>query len=80
MDLICEVCKENPAKGVASSSCGPISVAYCDRCLSYNAEPYWLIANTLECIGGIQNLAPWAQHWNTWKDGRYVTVMEAFNG
>jgi hypothetical protein len=36
--LKCEVCG-GEAVGVASSSCGPISHAYCKECLSLGCEP-----------------------------------------
>jgi hypothetical protein len=37
--LTCEVCGD-PAIGVASSSLGPISFAYCAECSAVGAEPY----------------------------------------
>lgn len=37
----CDVCgRDNVEIHVCSSSCGPVSFAYCDRCLSAGYEPY----------------------------------------
>lgn len=36
----CNVCNKSEAFGVFSSSCGPISFAYCKDCGSKGAEPY----------------------------------------
>jgi hypothetical protein len=37
---LCDVCKDAEMHGVFSSSCGPISFAYCYECASKGAEPY----------------------------------------
>lgn len=37
----CDVCgQDNVEVYVCSSSCGPVSFAYCDRCLKFGYEPY----------------------------------------
>jgi hypothetical protein len=36
----CNVCNKNDSIGVYSSSCGPVSFAYCKQCARKGAEPY----------------------------------------
>ena len=42
---MCDVCNRTDREdlGVASSSLGPISLAFCRECLDNHAEPEWLI-------------------------------------
>lgn len=56
--LECDVCGE-PAIGVASSSLGAISFAYCRRCVMVNAEPYGMLVGVLAMNGGRSEMAPW---------------------
>lgn len=51
MTNICEVCQKNESIGVASSSLGAISFAYCESCLRDGAEPYGLIVSILSMVG-----------------------------
>lgn len=62
MSLICDVCGENEAVGVACVPGVPMSVPYCKVCLKANAHPLpVLIANTA-CIGGLDNASDeWKQ-------------------
>jgi hypothetical protein len=41
--IICDVCNENPSVGVASSTLGAMSIAWCARCNQAGAEPWWAI-------------------------------------
>lgn len=50
-DLVCDVCGRE-ATGVASSSLGGISFAYCQECLDRGAEPLPMWHNTIWCVGG----------------------------
>lgn len=60
-ELICDVCGERQAVGVAAVPGVPISVAYCKLCLQANAHPlYVLIGNTALC-GGFDQCADWWQ-------------------
>jgi hypothetical protein len=77
MQLTCEVCKENEAIGVASSCLGPMSNAYCKRCLEHQAEPLWMFECTLEEVG--EEVAEWVKQLTTYIDGTYVTWDEFAN-
>lgn len=57
--LMCAVCGEEPAVGVAAIPGVPASDAYGARCLEANAHPMWaLVANTA-LIGGLHEAADW---------------------
>jgi hypothetical protein len=75
--LVCDVCKQNEALGVASSALGPCSWAFCQQCLDAHAEPAVMIAATIEGCDGAENVAEWVHQITTWIDGRYVPFMEA---
>ena len=49
----CEVCGEVKEVFVRSSSCGPISLAYCEDCLRNGYEPYKLLICYL--AGGVSD-------------------------
>ena len=57
--LICQVCKTEPAIGVAASSLGPFSIAYCRPCLSIGCEPLDAIEATYEMCGGKEQTKSW---------------------
>lgn len=60
--MSCDVCKNEPSVGVASSVLGPLSLAYGRSCLDKGAEPYWLVVATVAMCGGdLNNLADWAK-------------------
>ena len=61
----CECCGVFQSIGVYSSTLGPISLAYCKRCIQFGAEPLWLVEFTLDSIGGWKNAAEWL---------RYITI------
>lgn len=57
--LKCDVC-EKPAVGVAASTCGAVSFAYCGECLSLHREPWGaLVANCCTLERG--HVAEWFQ-------------------
>lgn len=54
----CECCmRQGEIAGVASSSLGPLSLAYCRECLDAGAEPKWLIENTIVCCSGRSHMS-----------------------
>jgi hypothetical protein len=53
---LCDVCKKNEMQGVYSSSCGPISFAYCGECAVKGAEPYGAL---VAYISGAWTLSEW---------------------
>lgn len=71
-DLICDVCKVQPALGVASMSCLPMSIAFCVGCARQPAEPEWAFEYLYSVVGTKgAGLADWISNYHTWKDGRY---------
>jgi hypothetical protein len=60
---VCDVCKENPGIGVASSGLGAFSCVWCRRCAEEGAEPYWAILATATMgeLGTFKDFAPWFQ-------------------
>ena len=61
--LICDVCNENEALGVAASPLGPISHAYCAECLRQKVEPWPIVVATVWGCGGYDKLALWAREY-----------------
>lgn len=57
---VCDVCNENESIGVASSWLGAFSSAYCRRCATEGAEPYWAIiaTATMGRLGTFQDFVP----------------------
>lgn len=75
--LTCDVCKKREAVGIAASSCGPVSFAYCRSCLSVGAEPYGALVCYLAGAGSDgppQSLNEFAAdyHWTI-----YATCLTA---
>lgn len=78
-DLSCEVCKTEPAVGVASClAAQPMSIAYGRNCLNYTAEAIWIIGATVECCGGPENIAEWFWNLRTFRDGVYLSSEQLF--
>lgn len=73
--IVCGVCGR-PAVGVASSTLGGFSTAYCGDCLRNNAEPAGEIGAQAEMVGGVNHLAEWVLALATWHDGRYMSARE----
>jgi hypothetical protein len=53
----CDVCRKEPAVGVAAVPAVPISVAYGRACLQANAHPYFVIVANTANIGGLDQAA-----------------------
>lgn len=47
----CDVCGKQTDVAVCSSSCGPISFAYCRSCLEGELEPYGIMLSYIACAG-----------------------------
>lgn len=58
--LKCDVCGQ-PAVGVASSTLGAISFAFCKRCLAESAEPYGMLVSTCAICGDIREMTQYVQ-------------------
>lgn len=50
-ELICEVCNNEPAVGVAASPLGPVSMAYGRECLRAGVEAKSIVFATMYCVG-----------------------------
>lgn len=73
--LKCDVCGQ-PAIGVASSSFGAISFAFCETCVRKPAEPFIMFEYLYDEVStngeGLINL----DYYYTFKDGKYITWPE----
>ena len=71
--LGCDVCNRDGVIGVASSSLGAISFAFCAECCAKPAEPRFMFEYLFDDVS--DNGEGLAEHVNdfwTWIDGRYV--------
>lgn len=71
----CEVCRGESGgtfKGVASIPGVPMSIGWCDSCLTQNAVPRWVVHSQYAMVGG--ELADWFTEQTTWVDGAYQVV------
>jgi hypothetical protein len=67
----CDVCGQ-PAKGVASSTLGAISFAFCQECLNHSAEPEFMFYYLYDDVSHDgEGLSEHINDLSTWKDGRY---------
>lgn len=57
----CDVCKKEPAVGVACVPGMPVSVAYGRACLDANAHPYGLLVVNTALVGDYAKSAEWWQ-------------------
>jgi hypothetical protein len=74
---VCDVCNGESGgryAGLACSSLGSVSFAYCGRCLEANAEPVGMLRAVREDAGYPQNLAAWVHDLTTWWDGAYISL------
>jgi hypothetical protein len=71
----CEVCHRKRNVGVACSTLGAVSCAFCRECLEQRAEAEWMFEFTLEEVGE-HFVAPWVKGLRTFKDGVYLTWDE----
>ena len=58
--LKCQVCGEQAA-GVAASSLGAWTNAYCPECVEYRADPWADVVATVAVNGGLHKCAPWVR-------------------
>lgn len=76
-ELTCNVCEQEPAVGVASSTLGAFSLAYGQKCLAENADAAWALEATFLCIGpDPAEYAGWVWDIQTWRDGAYVGARQ----
>lgn len=61
--LICEVCDEREAIGVAAVPGVPYSAAFCQECLTAGALPYWIAVSNTALAGGDLGLAGTVDWW-----------------
>lgn len=61
MKGVCQCCGVFQSVEVFCSALGPISIAYCKRCIQFGAEPEWLVKSVLEDTGGWENVADWVR-------------------
>lgn len=74
---MCDVCTKSEMVGVASSSIGPVSLAFCKECLGRNAEPEWAFAYLYEDVSEEgEGLAEHVNNLTTFKDGGYVSWQD----
>ena len=71
--LNCDVCGR-PALGVACSSVGGISYAYCEECLKNFAEPLSAFEFWHETLG--DDVADWVKEVTTYINGEYVSYVD----
>lgn len=72
--LTCNCCNENEAVGVASSSLGPVSFAYCRRCLDEDADCEVMFQVMADMVNGDDTgLADYVKRMKTFKNGSYIT-------
>jgi hypothetical protein len=77
IDLTCDVCQKNKAAGVASSSLGACSFAYCHECLNQNADHvvmFQVLADMVE--GDITKLRPEVHDMKIYENGNYVPFSD----
>ena len=76
-DSICEVCKQKKTiAGVASSTLGPVSLAFCIDCLQNHAEPKSLIEFVIEEDNWRIHLDGFFDVVHFYEDGKYKPASE----
>lgn len=80
-DLTCDVCNGESGGifvGVASLTSGPMSVAFCNKCIAERAEPTFALDYLFIHVanGDINNLHPSVLEMRTWVDGGYVIFTD----
>jgi hypothetical protein len=81
IELTCDVCHGRSGGkfvGVAALTSGPMSVAFCDKCLMHNAEPTFALDYLFIFVanGDLSNLRPEVLEMETWVHGGYVKFAE----
>lgn len=81
--LVCNVCEQNEAAGVASSPLGAISFAYCTKCLEHGAEPLHMWHTTIWICGDPENVSEDFREWAcSVHDNEYIRwdrIVELYN-
>ncbi len=76
----CQCCGKAPSIGVACSSMGAFSIAWCRSCLDAGIEPYWAcVATAVSCGGTWEGLAEWAQETITRSLAAHGKTREEFD-
>lgn len=75
--LQCEVCRKEPAVGVACVPGIPYSAAYGRECIRRGANPYGIIRANVACCGGPDEVVPEYLEIVTYVDGEYMTLRVA---
>jgi hypothetical protein len=73
----CEVCKQEPAVGVACVPGIPYSAAYGRNCLQQGADPYEIVRANIACCNGPEHVANWVLDRTIFLDGEYMAMREA---
>lgn len=72
----CDVCSK-PSIGVASSSLGAVSWAFCQECANKPAEPLCMFEYMFDDVSDYgDGLRPEMNSFYTFKDGRYISWPE----
>ena len=74
---ICETCGNEGEVAVYALPGIPMSVGNCQECLRQGAYPLGVAEANTECIGGLDQAADWWKESMTYKDGKYMSVVEA---
>lgn len=74
--LTCDSCGRGNVIGVASSSLGAVSWAWCRECLDHNAEPPIMFEFVFEDVadGNIDNLVPEFKTYQVYLQGQYWPI------
>lgn len=76
-DMLCNCCQRGGVIGVASSSMGAISFAFCVPCLQQSAEPEVMFRYLYDEVSTEgEGIADWVKEMYTWKDGKYISWDE----
>lgn len=71
---MCDVCDKSESVGVAASTIGPVSLAYCKECLVRNAEPLFAFEYLYDEVSEEgEGLAERVNDLTTFRDGKYIT-------
>ena len=74
----CECCKRDGVEilGVASSSLGPMSLAFCRECLENRAEPKWMLEFVRDEDNWRIHLEGFWEAYTFYEDGTYHPAVE----
>lgn len=75
---VCDVCERTDQEvvGVASSSLGPMSFAWCRECLQHCAEPKWMLEFVRDQDNWRVHLAGFWEHYEYFENGSYHPAIE----